>query len=389
MVSLMLIEATAEEENGINLDNICKSIKKLMQTAKLTKFRSVTACQKVHAAMFLCALEESYDLTVSQWTTVYIKLLSDDPFCSDLAIMMVCWQPLFYTGLFAPLWAKVESELIAMKENRIRYLSMVKGALITMQSRYAGIAELIKTQVRDGNVMQYITVIDQTLNQYQSNITAMIQVELTRAVKPDDVVYQNTMYVPIGEAWTEVLRLLENGERMINEQVEREMEFMDESVIQNAAMKAKELNVVRHRKEKDFDNFITHKIQTIRENRQNRRHEEMVGETINVSHRIKSMLKLLGAAFIAGPVVGAIVTIAQIAYNRATSFKDRQALIADLQDELEIIEEKIATADRNQDDKAKVELIRARQKLQRELARINKVQYTEKAKMQLKAAKNS
>ena len=43
--------------------------------------------------------------------------------------------------------------------------------------------------------------------------------------------------------------------------------------------------------------------------------------------------------------------------------------------ELEIVEEKIQMAERNGDDKAKVELIRLRQKLQREYERIQRMPF--------------
>ena len=42
---------------------------------------------------------------------------------------------------------------------------------------------------------------------------------------------------------------------------------------------------------------------------------------------------------------------------------------------IEIIEEKISIAERNGDDKAKIELIRLRQKIQREYRRITKLPY--------------
>lgn len=381
----IMLEAAAEEKNGANLDDIVKQIRKLMQTAKLTRFRSVDTCQRVYNALFLCSVEGDPDLDAPQWMTVYMKLLGDDPFCSDLAIMMVCWQPPVYAGMFGPLWGKIESDLMVLEKSRVTYLSMIKGALVTLQARYNGVGEIVRSQVRDGNVMKFLTVIDQQLNQFQSNLTAMVQVELAKAVRPDDVIYQNTMYQPISEGWSSVLNLLENGESIIENEVESEL---NESVIRDAALKAKEMNVVRKRKERDFDTMVTRKIHEIRENRQNRKHEEIVGETINVSHRIKQILRTVGAGFIAGPVVAAIVAVAQIAYDRHTDAKDRATLVADLKDELEIIDEKISAAERAGDDKARIELIRVKQKLQREYDRIGKAQYTARARDQLKAAKN-
>ena len=72
----------------------------------------------------------------------------------------------------------------------------------------------------------------------------------------------------------------------------------------------------------------------------------------------------------------AVITyIVSIVIDRETDKKDRDILVGQLKDELEIIEEKISIAERNGDDKAKIELIRLRQKIQREYRRITKLPY--------------
>ena len=73
--------------------------------------------------------------------------------------------------------------------------------------------------------------------------------------------------------------------------------------------------------------------------------------------------------------MGVLHWIITLFIDKKTDKEDRKVLIGEIKDELEIIEEKISMAERNGDDKAKIELIRYRQKLQKEYERILHVKY--------------
>ena len=100
----------------------------------------------------------------------------------------------------------------------------------------------------------------------------------------------------------------------------------------------------------------------------------MVGEALRINREIKRLLRS-GAIGILNPAWGAISFIVSVVYDRATDKRDRAVLVGQLKDELEIVEEKIQMAERNGDEKARIELIRFRQKLHREYERIMRVRY--------------
>lgn len=100
----------------------------------------------------------------------------------------------------------------------------------------------------------------------------------------------------------------------------------------------------------------------------------MVGEALRVNHELKRILRS-GAIGILNPALGVISFVVSVVYDRATDKKDREVLVGQLKDELEIVEEKIQMAERNGDEKARIELIRFRQKLQREYERIQRMRW--------------
>ena len=100
----------------------------------------------------------------------------------------------------------------------------------------------------------------------------------------------------------------------------------------------------------------------------------MVGEALRINHEIKRLLGSLAVGAI-NPAIGVILWVTSVVIDRQTDKRDRDILVGQIKDELEIIEEKISQAERNGDDKAKIELIRLRQKLQKEYERINRIKF--------------
>ena len=111
------------------------------------------------------------------------------------------------------------------------------------------------------------------------------------------------------------------------------------------------------------------KVKQAREKRRNKKHAEMVGEALRINDELKRLLRSLGIGLFS-PALGVITWVISVVIDRATDKKDRDILVGQLKDEMEIVEEKISIAERNGDDKGKIELMRIRQKLRREYERI-------------------
>lgn len=116
------------------------------------------------------------------------------------------------------------------------------------------------------------------------------------------------------------------------------------------------------------------KFREIQENRRNIKHAEMVGEALRINREMKRLLAA-GAVSIVSPSIAVLGWIVSIIIDQKTDKRDRDILIGQIKDEIEIIDEKISQADRNNDDKAKVELMRMKQRYAREYERINRVRY--------------
>ena len=224
------------------------------------------------------------------------------------------------------------------------------------------------------------------------DIQALINTEIAASINPDDVTYaRNVATVPLTESMQELLDLLEGcgswyEEFMLTESC-RQFNDIDRSIIESfesgtinenlvgdAAMKIKEVKLAQKKAERQFDEMVMNKIRAIREERRNAKHAEMVGESLRVMREIKRILKFAPIALLS-PIAAAVIYLCSIFYDRATDRKDRKVLVDQLRDELEITNEKIQMAERNGDDKARIELIRFRQKLEREYERIMNVRF--------------
>ena len=144
---------------------------------------------------------------------------------------------------------------------------------------------------------------------------------------------------------------------------------LNEGIINKGKEAIKVAKVKSLKADRAFNDFVMSKVREIRRNRRNRRHAEIVGESLRINAYLKRILKALGLGVI-NPAIGVISFIVDTLIDEKTKFKDRKILIQQIQDELEIIDEKISIADRNGDEKGKIELMRGKQKLQREYQRI-------------------
>ena len=96
-----------------------------------------------------------------------------------------------------------------------------------------------------------------------------------------------------------------------------------------------------------------------------------MGETLRISRLIKQAFAVYMTWKIFNPIAGIITALVTTAIDQRTKKNDRMKILNDIKDELEIVDEKINIAERNGDDKSRIEMIRIRQKLYREYERIS------------------
>lgn len=379
-INVYLREAVNDTKTAPN--KIISSIKKQLQTCRLTKFNSQGECAKFYSSFFLQRVEGvDTDITITDWGIIYNTLLCDNTFFENMILYIAMYQPEEYFGMFQGLFNQAMSEYNAAHVGRVKLLGTTKALFSMLEMKFEELRTVAIPQVKSDNVIKFFTTVNQTLRAYQNNINRMIQDELTVSVDPDDISSKPDMMereheienMPLGEDAVELIHILESSDQWIQNYMKKNV--MNEGIVNNAKEKAKEAVVGAKKAERAFDEFIMKKVREIRLNRRNRKHSEMVGESLRISHEIKRLLKSGGLAII-NPALGVIHWLVTFFLDKATDKKDRAILLADIKDELEIIDEKIQMAERNGDDKAKIELMRARQKYYREYERINKSRFT-------------
>lgn len=375
--NMSIIEAI--ESTGVKPTQIVADIKKQMQTCRLTKFASKDACGKLYSSFFLSTLDDSQDPNVEEWGIIYNMLLCDQTFIDNMCYYVTMYQPAQYNTMFKPLYRKIESELKTCGKRKITYLGMARALLSMIQMKFNGVKSVVLPQVNSPETVKFLTVIDQTLQSMQFSLQDNIRTEIDNSADPNDVspgpvdINTDTNMQYLEEDVCEFLYLLEHADQWIADYAKRE--YLNEGIVSNAAEAAKAAKVKARKSEQAFGEFVMKKFHEMQTNRRNRKHSEMVGESLRIMHEIKRIIRSGAIYAILGPAAGVITWVTTLLIDKHTDAKDRAVLVADLKDQLEIVEEKISVAERNGDDKGKIELIRFRQKLAREYERINKVAF--------------
>ena len=370
--NVFLMEAA--EKSTVKPAKIAADIKKLLQTCRLTKFRSVDSCLSFFSTFF-CQMVESEDvIQVNDWGIIYGTLMNDPAFMENLALFMSMYQPAEYTGMFQALYNQAMSEYETCGTRKVLFLGNVKSIFNMLDMKFDEIRSVVTPQIKSMDVIKFLTIVGQVLRTYQVQLTEKIQAEISTGANtadispsPDSVSYEN---YPLEEDAQEFIYILEHAD----EYIAKFMGPMNEGIVNNAKEKARSVAVGIKKAERMFDEFVMKKYRELTINRQNRKHSEMVGESLRITHEIKRLLKS-GALAILSPSVGVWHWIITFFIDKVTDKKDRNVLIKDLRDAIEIIDEKINMAERNGDDKAKIDLMRARQKYIREYERITKIKY--------------
>lgn len=361
----------AIEPSEVKPTEVVALIKKTMNTCKLTKFKSQGECAKLYSYFFLNTLDSDVTISVNDWGIIYTTLFSDATFLDNLCLYIAMYRPKVYNNIFHVLFNQVKSEYQEAGKKKVAYLASAKAIFMMLQLRFESIRTIVISQVHDPDALKFLVVIDQTLQQMIFELKNMVQDELSADVDPDEIqpIIDVEASKPLAEDVQEIIDLLEHADEWIAEHTP-----MNEGIVNNAVQKAKEVKLNAQKATKAFDDFVMKKFRDMTLKRRNAKHSEMVGESLRITREIKRLLKS-GALAILSPTIGILHWIITLFIDKKTDVKDRKVLTDEIQDELEIVEEKISMAERNGDDKAKIELIRFRQKLQREYERITKIRY--------------
>lgn len=373
--NMLLLEVTQQKDDAPEMKEVIADYKKVLNTCKLAKFKSDTTNAKFYGGFFNCNLEEKP--TFAQWVEIYTTLLNDDTFVNNLCMFIAMWQPKDTLGMFQPIVNQLESELREDSAKKVRLLSDAKALFTFMNTKFDSIGNTIKAQVNDLEVFKFLSILNSVLTNFELYFNKQIQREVQTDVNPDDisiVVHHGPMDESFEPDVQEILDLLENADSWTTNYINEHTFLIDENVI-NKAVEAKKVAKVKAQKaDRAFNEFVMKKVRELRTNRRNRRHSEMVGESLRINTYLKRILKAGGLSII-NPAIGVISFCVDTLIDKKTAAKDRKILINQIQDELEIMDEKISIADRNGDEKGKIELMRGKQKLQREYERIVRMKY--------------
>lgn len=356
-------------ENAFDPKPVVTEYKKMLNLCKLNKFKSDQNCATFYTGFFNCSVQEQF--TFEQWVSIYNTLLTDPTFVNNLCLFVAMWQPTDTQGMFIPVVQEIDSELETMKKNRVRFLSDAKAFFQNLTYHFDSISNTVLPQVQDQKVVTFLTTVKSVTTNFTMYYNKKIREELDKASNPNDIaitVRGETM----AEDVQEFLVFLENGEAWMEDYMNNlPDEAMNETIINKAAETAKVLAMKKKKAEAAFEEAVMKKIRQLRLNRRNRRQAEVVGETLPIFKQIKRILRTAGLAIIS-PAVAATVLLIDLVIDSKTKVNDRRILIRQLEDEMEIVDEKISQAERNGDDKGKVELMRSRQKLKNEYERVAK-----------------
>jgi len=353
---VLLLEAVADKEDKEqNVNDVIKELKQALNVCKLAKFKSESSNAKFYTGFFNSSFEET--LTFGAWNQVYTTLLNEDAFCNNLCMFIAMWRPKDFKGMFQPIINEVESEL-RTTQNKVRLLSDAKALFSFMEQRFDSIANTVKAQVNDQETMTFLTTIKSVTTNFMMYFNKLLQDEVTEKTDPDDIVITvrgGPMEENVFKFESDVQEFFDLLEHADEWKANYMKESLNEGIVNKGKEAAKVIKVKSLKADRAFNDFVMSKVREIRRNRRNRRHAEIVGESLRINAYLKRILKALGLSVI-NPAIGVISFVVDTLIDEKTKAKDRKILIQQIQDELEIMDEKISIADRNGDEKGKIEV---------------------------------
>lgn len=272
------------------------------------------------------------------WFNMYVHTLSNDAFYKNLCTFIALYRDAPTDNLFNGLRNLINKEINECKNPRL-LINNIRGNIKSLKISIIAAFDTVLPQVRyDKDVLNMKEAVNSVLTDIDMNIS----------LKLEDIVN--------GKDSKKEKSDLENG---VSDT------FIDESVVDKAKTVSNDIKKI----EDAFDRKVLKAVNKIRDNRRKMKHAEMVGESLRVSREIKRILTVLPIGLI-NPAIAAMVYVASIIYDDRTDVRDKGILIGDLKLEIKILENKIETAERKGDDKEKEQLIRGKDKLERELERL-------------------
>ena len=355
------------------IDKIKKDLRKKLNTCKLASFKSAADCTDFYSVFFGNSLPENFVITATEWFSLYQDLLNEKTFFSNLVYYIGYWSPVDYSMLFRGLRNLVDTELRDLKEkDRPVYLANAVSNFRRLSLSFDTIHELIKKDMIKPELVTFSKNCVMVLNQYTTELVTMLHAEdkdkedklgLKTYVRSEDLISEEAQALLDG---LEELRLL------IEDTYSDEIASgsLTEGIVSTAKDRANAALVKKRRVVDFMDRTLFKMYDSWRKRKETKNHEEMMGETLKISSAIKKIFRTFISYQIFGPIGAIITAIVGFAVDKRTSKNDRIKIMNDIKDEIEIVNEKIQIAERNGDDKAKIEMIRIRQKLNREYARI-------------------
>ena len=369
-----ILQEAMESASVFEPKTAVKEFKELLNLCKLNKFKSPANYNKFYDGFFMVSLQE--ELNYEQLSSIYVMLMDDHVFVNNLCMYIMMWTKRSTAGMFYPIVTAAELQLETMKSNRVRFLSDVAAFFSMMGRKFDSISRTVTPQTNDPDVTLFLTTIRQVLTNYEMYFSNKINQEIQEQSKDSgDIVITVRGGDYISETAQEIIDLFEHAEEFFNRYgTSLSDDEINEAVINKAKEAAKLALAKKKKAERAFEELVMKKVKELRRNRQNRRHAEIVGEALKIHRVLLRMLKSLGLGLI-NPALGVTYYVIDLVVDKKTEHKDRVVLIRQVENEMEILEEKLNQADRNGDDKAKIQLMRARQQLQRKYELIAKRKY--------------
>lgn len=353
------------------IDKIKTSLRKKLNACKLANFKSKTDCSDMFSVFFCNSLPENWIIDSTEWFGIYSDLLSEPKFFENLTLYMGCYQPENYEMLFRGVRNLIDQELDEQKKNRISYLSVSLSSLQQLEAKFNAIYQIATRRYIQPELVKFSKTCISVLSQYQNELTCIMNKEMQEQQDNDPLGV--VKYAGRDQISEEAVALLDGLEKL---RVLIEDAYCGKPISEGVVSAAKDHAnnaLVKKRRVIDYmDRTIFKLYDTWRKRKETKNHEQMMGETLKLSVAIKKVFQTFISYQIFGPLGAIITAIVTHAIDQRTEKTDRMKIANDLKDEIEIVNEKIAIAERNNDDKAKIEMIRIRQKLHREYARITK-----------------
>lgn len=351
-------------------DKIKKDLKKKLNTCKLSNFKSEVDCSDFYSVFFCNALPEDYTITATEWFGLYFDLMNEATFYSNLVYFISYWKPSNYSMIFKGIHNLIDEELEPMKSNRVKYLALMSSNMTKLQSMFEAIYMTLRKDLIQPDLMDFAKTITTVLDQYAGAIARLMHKEMHTS-ESDDKLGLKTYIRDEDYISEDGKALIDALDTLCDILTETYVKPMDEGIV-STAKDAANAALIKKRKVTDFmDRSLFKVYNNWRKRKEEKNHEVMMGETLKISAMVKKVFRTFISWQIFGPIGGIITAIVGEAIDKRTNKNDRMKILNDIKDELEIVNEKISIAERNNDDKARIEMIRIRQKLYREYERIS------------------